>query len=95
MMSPVLFSLFINELVDLIENSGLKGIQLFPESIEIFLLLFADDVALISDSVIGLQRQLSLLCVFVKIEKLMSLFQKQKWLSVKMVLCWQEMSTGP
>ena len=30
-------------------------------SSEIFLLLFADDVALISDSVIGLQRQLSLL----------------------------------
>ena len=64
MMSPVLFSLFINELVDLIENRGLKGIQLFPEFVEIFLRLFADDVALISDGVIGLQRQLSLLCDF-------------------------------
>ena len=59
MMSPVLFSLFIDEFVELIEQSGLRGIQLYPIIVEIFLLLFADDVALISDSVIGLQRQSS------------------------------------
>ena len=56
-MSPALFSLFIDEFVELIEQSGLRGIQLCPAIVEIFLLLFADDVGLISDSVIGLQRQ--------------------------------------
>ena len=32
--------------------------QFFPEAPEIFLIMFADDVALIADTVIGLQRQL-------------------------------------
>ena len=42
--SPVLFSLFINELTkDIIEN-GKHGIQLSPDLIELLILLFADDV---------------------------------------------------
>ncbi|MEW8542874.1 MAG: reverse transcriptase family protein, partial [Candidatus Thiodiazotropha sp.] len=70
MLSPILFSLFINEFVELIEQSGLRGVQLYPEIVEIFLLLFADDVALISDSVIGLQRQFYLLQDFCREQKL-------------------------
>ena len=59
--SPVLFSLFINELTkDIIEN-GKHGIQLSPDLIELLILLFADDVILFSDSVIGLQTQLNIL----------------------------------
>ena len=53
-MFTVLFSLFINELTkDIIEN-GKHGIQLSPDLIELLILLFADDVILFSDSVIGL-----------------------------------------
>ena len=46
--SPVLFSLFINELAREIVQRGRHGIQLIPDLIEIFILLFADDVILMS-----------------------------------------------
>ena len=59
--SPILFSIFINELATEVENSNLRGVQLFPDLAEILLLMFGDDLALISDSVIGLQRLLNLL----------------------------------
>ena len=45
-------------------ESGIRGLQLFLEIIEILLLLFADDVILLSDTFIGLQRQLSILEYF-------------------------------
>lgn len=64
--SPVLFSLFINELTKDIIQNGKHGIQLAPEMIELFILLFADDVVLFSDSVIGLQTQLNTLSASAK-----------------------------
>ena len=63
-MSPVLFTIFIEKLVDKLIESGIRGLQFFPEIIEILLLLFADDVILLSDTIIGLQRQLSILGYF-------------------------------
>ena len=59
--SPILFSLFINELANEIMQRGRHGIQLIPDLIEIFILLFADDVILVSDTVCGLQNQLTVL----------------------------------
>ena len=59
--SPVLFTCFINELVNDITRDGSHRSQLFPNQIEIFLMLFADDLALLSSPVIGLQNQLNLL----------------------------------
>ena len=59
MLSPFLFSFFINELIIELTNSNYHGIQLSPDLIELFCLLFADDVALFSDSIIGLQRLLN------------------------------------
>ena len=58
--SPVLFSLFINELAREIVQRGRQGIQLIPDLTEIFILLFADDLFM-SDSVCGLQNQLNIL----------------------------------
>ena len=66
LLSPVLFSMFVNEFTKIIESSGLRGIQLFPNLLEIFLLLFADDIALIANTKSGLQSQLSLLSPFCK-----------------------------
>ena len=60
--SPILFSLFINEFAVLIENRGIRGVQLFPDLTEI--LMFADDLALISNTVVGLQRLLNMLYKF-------------------------------
>ena len=60
MLSPALFTLLINEFAEMIENSGIQGIQLFPEDIQILILLFADDIALINDTISGLQKQLNI-----------------------------------
>ena len=61
LLSPQLFSFFINEMAIEISNSGKHGIQMIPGGIEVFLMLFADDVILLSDTVVGLQNQLSIL----------------------------------
>jgi hypothetical protein len=61
LLSPMLFSFFVNELAVEISQWGKHGIQLIPGSVEIFLLLFADDVILLSSTPTGLQNQLDVL----------------------------------
>ena len=57
--SPVLFSLFINELaLDIIYN-GRHGVSLSNDFVQLVILLFADDMILLSETVIGLQTQLN------------------------------------
>ena len=68
--SPILFSIFINELAKEVESSGLRGIQLFPDFIEILMIMFSDDLALISDTIIGLKKLLNLLYTFCKTKDL-------------------------
>ena len=53
--SGVLFSLFINELVLDIINNGRPS----SDSVQLVILLFADDMLLLSETVIGLQTQLN------------------------------------
>ena len=53
-----MFSFFINELAIEVSKTGKHGIQLIPGTTEIFLLLFADDVILLSNTIVGLQNQL-------------------------------------
>jgi hypothetical protein len=60
MASPILFLVFIDELIKRIENSGIRGIQLFPDTTELLSLLFADDLALAADTVASLQKLLNL-----------------------------------
>ena len=64
LISPAIFLLFIKELAKEINNSDLKGIQLFPDLVQVLTLLLADDVSLISDTVVGLQRLLNKLYSF-------------------------------
>ena len=64
LVSPILFSLFVDKFAKLLQTSGYRGIQLLPDWTEIFLLTYADDIAYISDTIIGLQRQLNLLANF-------------------------------
>lgn len=59
LLSPLLFSFFVNELAVEISRKGRHGVQIIPGAIEIFLMLFADDIILLSDSIIGLQTQLN------------------------------------
>ena len=53
LISPILFSFFIYEFKGILQNSGLRGIRLLPDWTEIFLFIYADAVALISDTIIG------------------------------------------
>ena len=57
--SPILFSLFINELAKEIIENGRHGARFTSDLVELFILLLADDIALISESIIGLQTQLN------------------------------------
>ena len=57
--SPVLFSLFINELAMEVIRNGRHGIIMSLDAFELFILLLADDVVLLSETVTGLQRQLN------------------------------------
>ena len=59
-LSPSLFSLFINQLENHVTAKGRHGIQLVPGVMELFILLFADDVALLWTPT-GLQNQLDCL----------------------------------
>ena len=59
-----------NEFAREVENSGIRGVQLFLELVEILILMFVDDLALLSDTVIGLQRLLNLLFRFCKVKDL-------------------------
>ena len=58
LISPILFSFVINELASEILRRK-HGIQLLPREIELFLLMFADDIALLSSTPVGLQNQLN------------------------------------
>lgn len=59
--SPILFSLLINELANDIMQDGKHGITLTPDFVQMLIMMFADDVVLLSHSVVGLQRQLNIL----------------------------------
>ena len=78
-----MFSLLINELYTKLSENDIRGIQLFPDIVEIFLLMFADDIALISDTVIGLQMQLNCLHQFCITSKLVVNIDKTKVLVFK------------
>ena len=61
LLSPNLFSLFMTEISLEINKRGLDGIAFMNNFDTIFHLLFADDIILVSDSVIGLQNQINVL----------------------------------
>ena len=60
-MSPILFSLLVNYVAKYVAKNGKHGIQLMPDYTTIYALLYADDIALVADTVTGLQNQLKYL----------------------------------
>ena len=82
-LSPILFALYINELQEFLENQDVRGIQLFPNIVEVFILMFADDIGLISDTISGLQRQLNALETFCDSKRLTVNTDKTKILVFK------------
>jgi len=59
--SPILFSLYIDGLITYFNRNDVKGIQIHPDTIQIFASMFVNDIDLISDTVRSLQMQLHLL----------------------------------
>ena len=59
--SPTLFSLFVNELAHDIISQGKHSLQFSPNDIEICVMLFADNIVLLSATIIGLQNQITAL----------------------------------
>ena len=60
MLSPRLFIIFINELEKMLKRSEYRGISM-GNAIEVFLLLYADDIVLVADTVLELQRKIRVL----------------------------------
>lgn len=94
--SPLLFSLFINELAMDIIKYGRHGVQLLPDLVELFILLFADDIVLLSDTIVGLQNQLNVLArncaeldLHVNLEKSnIVIFRNGGYISKKEIWCY-------
>jgi hypothetical protein len=55
-LSPVLFSLYLNDMEEELKNKGLEGITV--GALKLFLLLYADDTVLFSETEEGLQQTL-------------------------------------
>lgn len=58
-LSPLLFCLYLNDLPRFFDEKGIRKVSLSTS--EIAMLLYADDLVLLSESAIGLQRQLNVL----------------------------------
>ena len=56
--SPSIFSIYIDYVADFVRKNGKHGVQLIPGMVEVFQLMFADDVVLMSTTPVGLQNQI-------------------------------------
>ena len=57
--STIIFSIYINDLISYLKQKCQNGIFITNEIDELCALMFSDDVAIIADTVINLQRQLN------------------------------------
>lgn len=60
-LSPLLFSMFISELVNDMNSSRVSGVQVMPNDKDYNCLLFADDLSIIADTVIEMQKKIKVL----------------------------------
>ena len=58
--SPIIFSLFINDLVEYLRSETGSGIFISNDIEDLLALMFADDVSCFSDTVIRLQRLINI-----------------------------------
>ena len=60
MLSPRLFIIFINELEKMLKKSKFRGISM-ENVIDVFLPTYADDIVLLGDTVLELQKKINIL----------------------------------
>ena len=61
MISPFVFILYIDELVDMLRNRGCPGVFINEEVPSLHILIFADDVTLLNDTIGRVQTELNVL----------------------------------
>ena len=64
--SPIILSLFINDLVTYLRTKCGKGIHINNDSDDIHAFMFADDASSVADTVLNLQRQINYIDDFCK-----------------------------
>ncbi|UYV84831.1 hypothetical protein LAZ67_X003647 [Cordylochernes scorpioides] len=79
-LSPLLFILFITNLIEIYNNSDLPSVNL-PEFGDIHLLLYADDIAIIGESRMNLQKKIKILKEYLD-ENLMTLNESKSKIMV-------------
>jgi len=93
-LSPKLFTLFLDDLVEILYLSGSRGIKI--NLIEIIILLFADDMIIMATNHVDLQRQINILVKYFKEYELkvnlnktkVVVFRKGGYVSKKLKLYW-------
>jgi hypothetical protein len=65
-LSPILFSLYVNDCEMAFINSTCSSIPLEVKDLNLFLLMYADDVVIFSESISGLQNMLDTLYEYTK-----------------------------
>ena len=63
-LSTILFILFINDLIDELNDSGIQGIQISADDPDVLTILYADDMANVGDTVRALQAQIDKIASF-------------------------------
>jgi hypothetical protein len=61
MLSPILFTLFVNEFIQMGKDAGCQGIYVHEDAPNIAQLLFADDMADTADTVVLIRRHIDVL----------------------------------
>ncbi|UYV74424.1 hypothetical protein LAZ67_11003511 [Cordylochernes scorpioides] len=79
-LSPLLFILFITDLIEIYNNSDLTSVNL-PEFGDIHLFLYADDIAIIGESRMNLQKKIKILREYLD-ENLMTLNESKSKIMV-------------
>jgi len=78
-LSPSLFCIYINDIVEIMENSKIPGINIMGRvAREIHILLFADDIVLVADNKKDLQKKINLLASYLQENKLIPNISKTK-----------------
>ena len=55
-LSTLLFSLYLSKLECIFKSQGVPGIQILPNDVSVFMLMYIDDICVFSDSPIDLQK---------------------------------------
>ena len=84
-LSPILFSLFINDIVQELRNNCPNGIFISHDVPEICVLLYADDIANCADTIRNLQIQLNIVDLFCRNTGMVVNIYKKKYMYIYIV----------